>query len=48
VIDMKTNIRVNNKKVRRRIRRRNCGSGNGAEIATLVVEKGKPLITLVK
>ncbi len=24
------------------------GSGNGAELATYVVEKGKPLITLVK
>ena len=27
---------------------RNVGSGNGAELATYVVEKGKPLITLVK
>ena len=27
---------------------RNIGSGNGAELATYVVEKGKPLITLVK
>ena len=27
---------------------RNVGSDNGAEIATYVVEKGKPLITLVK
>ena len=26
---------------------RNLGSGNGAELATYVVEKGKPLITLV-
>ena len=26
----------------------NIGSGNGAELATYVVEKGKPLITLVK
>jgi hypothetical protein len=26
----------------------NVGSGNGAELATYVVEKGKPLITLVK
>jgi quercetin dioxygenase-like cupin family protein len=26
----------------------NTGSGNGAELATYVVEKGKPLITLVK
>ncbi len=24
------------------------GSGNGAELATYVVEKGKPLITLLK
>ena len=27
---------------------RNIGGGNGAELATYVVEKGKPLITLVK
>ncbi len=27
---------------------RNIGTGNGAELATYVVEKGKPLITLVK
>jgi quercetin dioxygenase-like cupin family protein len=27
---------------------RNVGSGNGAELATYVVEKGKPLITLVE
>ena len=27
---------------------RNVGSGTGAELATYVVEKGKPLITLVK
>jgi quercetin dioxygenase-like cupin family protein len=27
---------------------RNLGSTNGAELATYVVEKGKPLITLVK
>jgi len=26
---------------------RNIGAGNGAELATYVVEKGKPLITLV-
>ena len=26
----------------------NIGSGNGAELATYIVEKGKPLITLVK
>jgi quercetin dioxygenase-like cupin family protein len=26
----------------------NIGSGNGAELATYVVEKGKPLITLVR
>lgn len=26
---------------------KNIGSGNGAELATYVVEKGKPLITLV-
>ena len=26
----------------------NVGSGNGAELATYIVEKGKPLITLVK
>ena len=27
---------------------KNVGSGNGAELATYVVEKGKPLITLVR
>ena len=27
---------------------RNVGSGNAAELATYVVEKGKPLFTLVK
>ena len=27
---------------------RNVGSGNGAELATYVVEKGKPLITLAE
>jgi quercetin dioxygenase-like cupin family protein len=27
---------------------RNVGSGNGAELATYVVEKGKPLVTVVK
>ena len=27
---------------------KNTGSGNGAELATYVVEKGKPLITLVR
>jgi len=27
---------------------KNIASGNGAELATYVVEKGKPLITLVK
>ena len=27
---------------------RNLGSGNGAELATYVVEKGKPLLELVK
>ena len=27
---------------------KNVGSGNGAELATYVVEKGKPLITLVE
>ena len=27
---------------------KNVGAGNGAELATYVVEKGKPLITLVK
>ena len=27
---------------------KNIGSGNGAELATYVVEKGKPLITVVK
>jgi quercetin dioxygenase-like cupin family protein len=27
---------------------KNIGSGNGAELATYVVEKGKPLLTLVK
>jgi len=26
---------------------KNIGSGNGAELATYVVEKGKPLLTLV-
>jgi quercetin dioxygenase-like cupin family protein len=26
----------------------NVGSGNGAELATYIVEKGKPLITIVK
>jgi quercetin dioxygenase-like cupin family protein len=26
----------------------NVGSGNGAELATYIVEKGKPLITLMK
>ena len=26
---------------------KNIGSGNGAELATYVVEKGKPLITMV-
>jgi quercetin dioxygenase-like cupin family protein len=26
----------------------NVGSGNGAELATYIVEKGKPLLTLVK
>ena len=26
---------------------RNAGSGNAAELATYIVEKGKPLITLV-
>jgi quercetin dioxygenase-like cupin family protein len=29
-------------------RAKNVGSGNGAELATYVVEKGKPLLTLVK
>ena len=29
-------------------RAKNVGSGNGAELATYIVEKGKPLITLVK
>jgi quercetin dioxygenase-like cupin family protein len=27
---------------------RNVGKGNGAELATYIVEKGKPLVTLVK
>ena len=27
---------------------KNVGSGNGSELATYIVEKGKPLITLVK
>jgi quercetin dioxygenase-like cupin family protein len=27
---------------------KNVGSGNGAELATYVVEKGKPLVELVK
>jgi quercetin dioxygenase-like cupin family protein len=27
---------------------KNVGTGNGAELATYIVEKGKPLITLVK
>jgi mannose-6-phosphate isomerase-like protein (cupin superfamily) len=27
---------------------KNVGSGNGAELATYVVEKGKPLFTLVE
>lgn len=27
---------------------KNVGSDNGAELATYIVEKGKPLITLVK
>jgi quercetin dioxygenase-like cupin family protein len=27
---------------------KNIGSGNGAELATYIIEKGKPLITLVK
>jgi quercetin dioxygenase-like cupin family protein len=27
---------------------KNVGNGNGAELATYVVEKGKPLLTLVK
>jgi len=27
---------------------KNVGSGNGAELATYVVEKGKPLVMLVK
>ena len=27
---------------------KNVGSGNGAELATYIVEKGKPLITLAK
>jgi hypothetical protein len=27
---------------------RNVGGGDGAELATFVVEKGKPLITLVE
>jgi quercetin dioxygenase-like cupin family protein len=27
---------------------KNVGSGNGAELATYVVEKGKPLVVMVK
>lgn len=27
---------------------KNVGSGNGAELATYIVEKGKPLLTLIK
>ena len=27
---------------------RNVGSGNAAELATYIVEKGKPLLTVVK
>ena len=27
---------------------KNVGSGNGAELATYIVEKGKPLLTLAK
>ena len=27
---------------------KNVGSGNGAELATYIVEKGKPLLTMVK
>jgi quercetin dioxygenase-like cupin family protein len=27
---------------------KNLGSGNGAELATYIVEKGKPLLTIVK
>jgi quercetin dioxygenase-like cupin family protein len=27
---------------------KNVGSGNAAELATYIVEKGKPLLTLVK
>jgi quercetin dioxygenase-like cupin family protein len=27
---------------------KNIGSGNGAELATYIVEKGKPLLTIVK
>ena len=27
---------------------KNVGSGNGAELATYIVEKGKPLLTIVK
>jgi hypothetical protein len=27
---------------------KNVGSGNGAELATYVVEKGKPLLVVVK
>src|SRR5262245_18475967 len=27
---------------------KNVGNGNGAELATYIVEKGKPLVTLVK
>ena len=31
-----------------RFTRKNVGSGNGAELATYIVEKGKPLLTVVK
>jgi hypothetical protein len=27
---------------------RNVGKGNGAELATYIVEKGKPLVAMVK
>ena len=27
---------------------KNAGTGNGAELATYVVEKGKPLVVMVK
>ena len=27
---------------------KNVGSGNGAELATYIVEKGKPLLTVIK